>query len=171
MEPSFFTIACQPLSEEFLWQNVPKDRFRDVDYLLDLIDWELNLDSDFFNKRFMSPVPVRPLEKMKQAGYIEKWIVYKSQYFSAKELMVLPGRTVTIKDSGAYGMIMMQGFGKMGVWNIESPTMIRYGQLTQDEYFVGEQAAKRGVKITNLSATDPIVMLKHFGPGSISVVN
>ena len=25
-------------------------------------------------------------------------------------------------------------------------------------------AAKAGVKITNLSKTDPIVMLKHFGP-------
>jgi hypothetical protein len=29
---------------------------------------------------------------------------------------------------------------------------------------VSEDAAKAGVKITNLSKTDPIVMLKHFGP-------
>ncbi len=39
---------------------------------------------------------------------------------------MLPGRTVTITDSAAYGMIMMQGHGKMGVWDIETPTMIRF---------------------------------------------
>ncbi|MEO7961467.1 MAG: hypothetical protein ABIR19_07965, partial [Ginsengibacter sp.] len=59
---------------------------------------------------------------------------------------------------------MMQGHGSMGVWDIETPALIRYGQLTHDEYFVSESAAKEGVKIVNKSSTDPIVMLKHFGP-------
>ncbi|WKX75151.1 hypothetical protein [Zobellia laminariae] len=59
---------------------------------------------------------------------------------------------------------MMQGHGKMGVWDIETPSLIRYGQLTHDEYFVTEKAAKEGVTIVNHSKTDPIVMLKHFGP-------
>jgi len=44
--------------------------------------------------------------------------------------------------------------------------MMRYGQLTYDEFFVTEDAAKTDVKITNLSKADPIVMLKHFGPGN-----
>ena len=114
----------------------------------------------------MEPIPVSPIEQMEAAGYIEKWICYKSDAYSAKELTVLPGSTVTIKDSGAYGLIMMQGHGTMGVWDIETPSLIRYGQLTHDEYFVSEQAAKEGVKITNPSKTDPIVMLKHFGPGN-----
>ncbi|NQU76382.1 MAG: hypothetical protein HQ546_08740, partial [Planctomycetes bacterium] len=97
-------------------------------------------------------------------------IVYKSPAFSAKELTVMPGRTVTMKDSAAYGFIMMQGHGTFGPWNIETPTMIRYGQLTYDEYFVSEQAAVKGVKITNPSESDPIVMLKHFGPGNPDLV-
>jgi hypothetical protein len=63
-------------------------------------------------------------------------------------------------------MIMMQGHGTMGVWDIETPTMIRFGQLSHDEYFVSESAAQEGLTITNLSKTDPIVMLKHFGPGN-----
>ncbi len=71
---------------------------------------------------------------------------------------------MTIKDSCAYGFITMQGHGKFGVWDIETPSMIRYGQLTHDEYFVSEKAAKEGVKITNPSKTDPIVLLKHLGP-------
>jgi hypothetical protein len=44
--------------------------------------------------------------------------------------------------------------------------LIRFSQLTHDEYFVSEMAAMEGVKIVNLSKTDPIVMLKHFGPGN-----
>ena len=107
---------------------------------------------------------------MKSEGYVENWICYRSSEFSAKELTVLPGATVTITDAGAYGLIMMQGHGAMGVWPIESPAMIRYGQLTHDEYFVTEAAAKAGVVITNPSKSDPIVMLKHFGPGNPDLV-
>ena len=107
---------------------------------------------------------------MKAGGYIENWVCYRSDAFSAKELTIFPGASVTIKDSAAYGLIMMQGHGKMGVWDIETPSSIRFGQLTHDEYFVSEQAATEGVKIQNLSKTDPIVMLKHFGPGNPDLV-
>ena len=79
---------------------------------------------------------------------------------------MLPGKTVTIKDGGAYGMILLQGHGKMGVWDIDTPALIRFGQLTMDEFFVTEDAARAGVVISNPSRTDPIVMLKHFGPGN-----
>jgi len=59
-------------------------------------------------------------------------------------------------------LICLEGHGKFGTWEIESPALIRYGELTHDEYFVTEKAAKEGVKIQNLSSTDPIVILKHF---------
>lgn len=152
------------LPEELLWKDTPANKVGDIDHLLEVIDWDLNLDPNFAANRFMRPVPVRPAEQMEAEGYIENWICYKSKAISAKQLTVLPGRSVTIKDSAAYGMIMLQGHGKMGVWDIETPTMIRFGQLTYDEFFVSEEAAKQGVKITNPSKTDPIVMLKHFGP-------
>ncbi|MBA7653417.1 hypothetical protein ES703_61266 [subsurface metagenome] len=71
---------------------------------------------------------------------------------------------MTIKDGAAYGLIMMQGHGTMGTWDIETPALIRYGQLTHDEFFVSEKAAKDGITIANPSKADPIVMLKHFGP-------
>jgi len=154
----------QVVPKELLWKDTPKEKAGNVDWLLDVIDWDLNVDPNFAKNRFMAPKPVRAQAEMEAEGYIENWICYKSTAFSAKELTVLPGRTVTIKDSGAYGMIMMQGHGRMGEWFVETPTMIRYGQLTYDEYFVTEAAAKAGVKITNCSKADPIVMLKHFGP-------
>jgi hypothetical protein len=71
---------------------------------------------------------------------------------------------VVIEDAAAYGMIMMQGHGTMGRWPVETPALIRFGQLTHDEFFVSEGAAKAGVRITNASDSEPLVMLKHFGP-------
>jgi hypothetical protein len=41
---------------------------------------------------------------------------------------------------------------------------LRFGQLSADEFFVGKEAADAGVKITNFSQYEPLVMLKHFGP-------
>lgn len=150
--------------EALLWKDTPPNRMGDVDWLMEVIDWELNVDPNFRVNHFMRPKPVQPLEQMEAEGYVDKWICYKSHAYSAKELTILPGRTVTIRDSAAYGMIMMQGHGTMGIWNVETPSMIRFGQLTNDEFFVSEAAAKEGVKITNPSPSDPIVMLKHFGP-------
>jgi hypothetical protein len=154
----------QIVPKELLWKDTPKDKVGDVDHLLDVIDWDLNVDPDFAQNRFMAPMPAEDIKEMQAKGYVDNWICYKSKDFSAKELTVLPGKTATIKDNAAYGMIMMQGHGTMGQWDIETPSLIRFGQLTHDEYFVSEDAAKQGVQITNLSETDPIVMLKHFGP-------
>ncbi|PRY27352.1 hypothetical protein CLV58_13431 [Spirosoma oryzae] len=154
------------IPEELLWNGTPKDQIGNYDQLMDAIDWDLNTDPQMMTNRFMRPKPVRDEAEMEADGYREVWVCYRSDAFSAKELTVFPGQTVTIKDSAAYGLIMMQGRGKMGVWDIETPTMIRYGQLTNDEFFVSEKAAMDGVQITNHSTTDPIVMLKHFGPNN-----
>ena len=155
---------------ELLWNGTPADKIGDYDELMDVIDWELNVNPNLMETHFMVPKPVKPLAEMQAAGFVEKWICYKSAAYSAKELTVEPGATVTIYDQAAYGMIMMQGHGKMGVWDIETPALIRYGQLTNDEFFVSEQAAKEGVIIVNRSSSDPIVMLKHFGPENPDLV-
>ncbi len=155
---------------ELLWKNTPANRMNDVDYLMEVIDWDLNVDPNFRKNRFMAPRPVADLAQMQAQGYMDQWVCYKSDAFSAKELTILPGATVTVRDAAAYGMIMMQGHGKMGVWDIETPSLIRFGQLTHDEYFVSEAAAQAGVVISNSSKTDPIVMLKHFGPGNPDLI-
>ncbi len=151
-----------PLDWSLLTKNVPPDKQHDLDYLVSMLDWELNTLPNFREQFFRRPRPVRPEEEMKAEGYLEYWISYGNPYFAAKELTVLPGRTVTIRDACAYGLIMLQGHGTLGEWPIETPTLIRFGQLTHDEYFVSYPAARAGVKIHNPSRSDPIVMLKHF---------
>jgi len=152
------------MQEDLLWKNTPADRKGDFDYLLEVLDWDANVDPKFVDHHFMRPRPVKPLEETE--GFVEKWICYRSNSYSAKELTVLPGCTATVVDQAAYGLIVVQGHGTLGRWEIESPALIRFGQLTSDEFFVSEQAARGGVRIKNPSTTDPIVMLKHFGPGN-----
>jgi hypothetical protein len=145
---------------EFLVENVPENRKRDIDYVMSLMDWDKNVDPDYRKHYYRPPLPCAPSDD----GFMEKWIVYANPFVAAKELTVLPGRTVTVKDAAAYGCIIVQGFGKFGTWDAESAGMLRFGQLSGDEYFVSGSAAREGVQVTNTSRWEPLVMLKHFGP-------
>jgi hypothetical protein len=155
----------QVFSWDMLVKNVPEKHKKDLDYIIDLIDWDLNIDPEFVNNRYLEPKPTKPLDEMRSEGYEEYQVVYNSDYFSANELTVHPGRSVTIRDSAAYGTIVIQGQGKCGALRIESPALIRFGEMTNDELFVTVGAAREGVTITNESDKDDLVLLKHFGPG------
>ena len=144
---------------EFLVENVPEQSKRDIDYVLGLMDWEKNVDPHYRLKYFRPPVLAQ-----QDAGYVEKWVSYANPYVGAKELTVLPGQTAVVKDGAAYGCIIVQGHGTFGTYDAEAAIMLRFGQPSADEYFVSEPAARLGVKITNLSRWEPLVMLKHFGP-------
>lgn len=77
-----------------------------------------------------------------------------------------PGHRAVVRDAAAYGCIVVQGRGSLGNWTVEAPTLIRFGQLTSDEFFVSEQAALADVLVANTSETEALVILKHFGPGN-----
>ncbi len=151
---------------DLLVKDVPPEHHHDLDYLLDMLDWDANTDPEFSKHRHFDPAPVAPLAAMADAGYCEKWIVYSTPHYSAKELTVFPGRSVTIRDAAAYGLILTQGYGSIGKHEVETPSLIRYGQMTSDELFVTADAAANGVVLTNKSATENLVLLKHFGPGN-----
>jgi hypothetical protein len=151
---------------ELLVKDVPEQHHHDLDYILDMLDWDANLDPQFQKNRLFHPLPVKNPKQMAAGGYSEKWVVYSTPHYSAKELTVLPGRAVVIKDAAAYGLITTQGYGTFGKHEIETPSLIRYGQMTKDELFVSAAAARHGVKIVNRSETENLVILKHFGPGN-----
>ncbi|MBE5783046.1 MAG: hypothetical protein E7329_06990 [Clostridiales bacterium] len=146
---------CVP--ENLLWKNCPEEELGNFDYLMDVIDWEANVDRDFAKKHFMQPKLIWEDEAGK-----EEWICYRCPQACAKRLAILPGQSRLITDQAAYGFILIEGHGTFGAWEIETPTLIHYGELTSDEFFVTEKAAKEGVLITNTSKTEPLVMLKHF---------
>jgi hypothetical protein len=155
--------------EELLWKDVPPEHHGDFDFVLDLLDWEKNTDPSFVAHRFMRPFETEASTAAGGSGYTENWIVFRSEAFSAKELVVKPGQTVTITEDDAYGAIVVQGHGTFGSFDAAAATVLRFGQLSQDEFFVSAQAAAEGVRISNHSATDDLVVLKHFGPGNVEL--
>lgn len=156
----------QVIDRGLLVKDVPEDKWEDYEYLVSLLDWEANVDPEFARHRFTPPLPVRASEEMYAEGYHENWITYGSDYFSAKELTILPGRSVLIQDAAAYGLICVQGYGRLGKHAISSPSLIRFSEMTEDEFFVTAAAARNGIQVTNLSSAEPLVMLKHFNPGN-----
>lgn len=144
---------------EFLVENVPDEKKNNIDVVLDLMDWDKNIDPHYRKNYFRPPLPAQHGE-----GFKENWIVYGNPYIAAKELTILPGASVVVKDPVAYGCILIQGHGRFGAYDAEAACMLRFAQLSGDEYFVGEPAASEGVRIENRSPWEPMVILKHFGP-------
>jgi hypothetical protein len=148
-----------------LVKDMPKSKHKDLDFIVDQLDWEGNLDENFKDNHYLEPVAVADTQK---AGYVDRWIVYGKiageQLFSAKELTVEPGVKCVIKDNGAYGLICVQGRGKINGQPLNSPKLIRFTELTEDEYFCTETGAKAGVVFENTSETEPLVVLRYFGP-------
>ena len=148
-----------------LVKDMPEEKHQDIDFIVDQLDWDKNVDPNFKDNHYLEPVPVADT---RSEGYVDRWIVYGKvdafQYFTAKEVTIDPGCRAVIKDSGAYGLICVQGCGTINGEPLVSPKMIRFHELTEDEYFCTEDGAKAGVTFENTSGTEPLVCLRYFGP-------
>ncbi len=145
-----------------LVKDVPPEKHQDLDFIIDMLDWEKNVDTHFKESNYLEPIVAHQGQ-----GWVDKWIVYGrvdgAQLFSARELTVEPGAKCTIKDPGASGWITVQGKGRMGRLNLQTPAMINFGETTEDEVFISHEAANRGVEIEN-TGSEPLVGLRYFGP-------
>ncbi len=142
---------------DMLVENCPEDKQEDMEYVLSLLDWDKNVDPNYRKTYYRPPITMYDND---QATL--KWVTYGNEYIAASELTVKPGQTVTVKDDYAYGCILTQGYGKFGSYSCATPTLLRFGQLSEDEFYVSAPAAKKGVEITNLSNYENLVILRHF---------
>ena len=154
------------VDRSLLTKDVRPEYHDDLDYLVSMLDWEGNVNPEFGMSNRVFPRELPSGEPAGSAGHLERWVCYGTPWYSAKELTVMPRRTVTIKDAAAYGLILTQGHGTIGKLHVSTPAMIRFGEMTEDELFVTADAAAAGVRIENLSHAEPLVILKHFGPGN-----
>lgn len=147
-----------------LVKDVPKDKHKDLDFIIEQLDWEKNVDTHFKDNNYAEPIIDQTTSGN---GWTDRWIVYGTidgkQYFSSKELTVDPGVKCKLTDPGASGWITVQGKGRIGRLPLQTPAMIRFGQETEDEVFISYDAATRGVEIEN-TGSEPLVGLRYFGP-------
>ncbi len=155
-------VEGRMVPRSLLTKDFPEEKHNDNQYLVDALDWEGNVDPSFKDSHYLEPIVCNESD-----GWADRWIVYGrvdgQQLFTAKELTVDPGAKCTITDGGAYGWITVQGKGRIGTRNLQTPAMIRFGAMTEDEVFVTAKAAGEGVEIEN-TGTEPLVSLRYFGP-------
>jgi hypothetical protein len=158
-------VEGRAVPRSLLTKDFPKEKHDDNAYMVDALDWEKNVDPNFKASNYLEPIVSAGGEK---EGWVDKWIVYGKvdgeQLFTAKELTIEPGVRCTVADKGAYGLICVQGTGMINDMPLISPKLIRFHELTEDEYFVTEDGARAGVTFENDSATEPLVILRYFGP-------
>lgn len=147
-----------------LVKDVPRDKHQDLDFIIDQLDWEKNVDTHFKQHNYLEPIVDAAASG---PGVTDRWIVYGTidgrQLFSAKELTVEPGARCTLRDPGSSGWITVQGEGRIGPLRLQTPALIRFGQETEDEVFISHEAATRGVEVVN-TGSEPLVSLRYFGP-------
>ncbi len=151
-----------------LVKDVPPDKHQDLDFIVDQLDWEANVDPNFKDNHYLEPICADQGQ-----GWVDDWIVYGlfggKQLVSAKRLTIEPGAKCTLKDPGASSWITVQGKGRMGALNLQTPAMIRFGAETEDEVFITHEAAIAGVEIEN-TGSEPLVGLRYFGPDTFAKV-
>jgi len=149
---------------DLLVKDVPKDKHHDLDFLVEQLDWEKNVDPYFVQHNYIEPIVDAACSG---DGYTDRWIDYGrfdgEQLVSAKELTVMPGAKCLLKDPGASGWITVQGCGRMGSLPLQTPVMIHFGEEPWDEVFITHEAATEGVEIENTGG-EPLVGLRYFGP-------
>jgi hypothetical protein len=155
-------VEGRMVPRSLLTKDFPEEFHNDNEYLVDALDWEKNVDPNYRDSNYLEPVVSEQGD-----GWVDNWIVYgkvdQKQLFTAKELTLQPGAKCTIKDGGAYGLVTVQGRGKIGKLDLQTPVMIRFGAITEDEVFVTAKKAKEGVTFEN-TGTEPLVSLRYFGP-------
>ena len=155
-------VEGRSVPRSLLTKDFPQDKHDDNAYLVEALDWDRNVDPNFKANNYLEPIVADSGE-----GWADRWVVYGridgEQLFTAKELTVEPGARCTITDGGAYGWITVQGSGSIGGVELQTPAMIKFGDMTMDEVFVTAPTAAGGVEVVN-TGTEPLVGLRYFGP-------
>lgn len=163
-------VEDRPVPWNLLVKDVPPEKHRDLDYIIDMVDWEANVDPSFKAHHFLEPIPVAPTQ---EDGYLDRWVVYGriegKALLLARELTVQPGASLTLRDGAASCVVAVQGHGTLNGLAAETPVMIRFGEMTADEFFFSEAAAREGVRVRNTGSED-LVLLRYFGPDALDNV-
>src|SRR5262249_38934021 len=82
-------------------KDMARSKRRDLDWIVEHLDWEAIVDSSFKDNHYLEPIPVADT---RNEGFMDHWVVYgkidDQQLFTAKELTIEPGAKCEIKDNG-----------------------------------------------------------------------
>lgn len=154
------TVEGYPISKSMLYKDVPAEDAEKYgeEAALDLIDWELSSDPDFYEKRHLYPHVV---EETRQGDQYEEWIYYGSRKFSGKRLILPPGGSFVSRENGVHNIFVWKGSGKVNDYEVKAGEFDLHSCM--DELLITCQKAKEGYIIKN-TGTEDLVLFKYFGP-------
>jgi hypothetical protein len=149
-------LAHRLLDKGVLTRDVPPEELRSdgMMALIHQLDWEANGDPYFYENHHTPPVPV---ESGEQPGGGEWWIFYNTRKYSGKKLVVKPGRGYFSQDKGVYSILVWDGEGTFGPFDVKGRSH------DKDEILVTHDAAVKGIEVVNRGTGD-LVVIKFFGP-------
>jgi hypothetical protein len=158
-------VGGQEIDRSLLVKDVPTELHDDLEFIVNLIDWEANTDPLFRRHHMLLPLPV--IDGNHEEA-VDRWVVYGAndglETFSARELTVGPGCGTTLHDPGPSGVIVVQGSGQIAGLRAEEVSTVGLADATSDEFFFTAAAMSDGVEIKNDGIND-LVLLRYFGPG------
>ena len=129
-----------------LTKDVPPEYHHDLDYLISMLDWDANVNPEFAKTNKMFP-------RAREAGDGDG-----SRRLS-REVDHLWHRLLLGEGTDRAAEAQRDDQGQRRLWRdsharsrnvrqaaVATPTMIRFGQMTEDELFVTAAAAKEGVR-------------------------
>ncbi len=142
------------ISKDLLFKDVrPEDKEKCGEkIILEMIDWETSGDPFFYENRHTPPLLIS-----QDVESEEYWIYYNTTKFSGKKVVVHPGGKFTGKEKGVYNILVWQGKGSFGGYEIEAKN------FEKDELFITHERAIRNTEVINTGNED-LIIFKFFGP-------
>ena len=120
----------------------------------DALGWNGNVNPNFKESHYLEPVACS-----KGDGAVDNGIVDGAQLFTAKEFTVQPAAKSTISDGGACDWTTPQAESCAVARKLQTPAMIRFDEMIEDEVFLTAKAVVEGVTFENTGA-EPLVGLR-----------
>ena len=149
-------VGKTDISKSLLFKDVREDDREKYgeEYILQLVDWQVNGDPYFYENRHTPPVLI---ESTRQTGGKEYWVFYNTTKFSGKRVVILPGETFTTRENGAYNILVWRGEGLFGDVEIEGENS------EKDELMICYDRAVQATDIRNTGMRE-LSIFKFFGP-------
>ncbi len=136
---------------ELLVKDMPKEQHKDLDFIVDQLDWDKNVDPNFKDNHYLEPVPVADTRKRRLRRSLDRlWQNRRRTALHREGTHRRSRREGNRQGQRRLWPHLRAGHGKNQRQSPEQPEVIRFHELTEDEYFFTEDGAKQGVTFENM---------------------
>ena len=148
-----------------LVKDMPKEKHKDLDFIIGQLDWEKNVDTHFKESNYLEPIVDKKMQRPGLHRQVDRlwprrWrAALQCQRTHPRPRCEMHASKTPAPAAGSPSKAKAASESSP----LQTPAMIRFGQETEDEVFISHEAATAGVEIEN-TGSEPLVGLRYFGP-------